>query len=147
MIGVVGCGANKLLHAAPARDLYTSRLFRLSLTYAEQHCETVYIASALHHIVMPHVVLSPYDCPIRRVSEEDRLKWARTIAQQLFNAHGIDHYVVLAGREYADPIKRELEELLGAHGCVLDVLRGMRIGERLAFLKAQTEGFRPRRTG
>lgn len=33
-IGLIGCGKPKLPHPAPARDLYLSRLFRLSLEVA-----------------------------------------------------------------------------------------------------------------
>lgn len=71
---VVPCGAGKLDHPAPARDLYTGTHFRHTLAKATQcaHLDTaaglgptrVLILSALHGLVTPEQVLAPYDMTI-----------------------------------------------------------------------------------
>lgn len=67
---VIPCGAQKLDRPAPARDLYTSPIFRSALATAEalededHHFgaqSDVLILSALHGLVDPDAVLDPYD--------------------------------------------------------------------------------------
>lgn len=68
---VIPCGAAKVAHAAPARDLYTGSAFRHALAAAEgeaaattddlgQEAE-VLILSALHGLVRLDQVLDPYN--------------------------------------------------------------------------------------
>ena len=138
MIGLISCSAHKLNRAAPARELYTSALFRKSLAYAEQQCSAIYVASALHGLVSLDQVIEPYDFTVRGMLRGERQLWAGRIARGLVERHGREHYVILAGAEYADPIARELDAFLGLPSPVLEPLRGMQIGERLAWLNAQT---------
>jgi hypothetical protein len=151
MIGIVGCGSQKLDRPAPARELYTSQLFRKSLAYAEQHCEVVYIASALHGLVELDRVLAPYDATHAsgNGSKKDRQRWGSQIGGRLVDRHGDDaHYIILAGEAYATPIRGHLETYKGFRdgpgatkwrgvASVLEPLKGMQVGERLAFLTAQ----------
>jgi hypothetical protein len=68
---VVPCGAAKVDHAAPARDLYTGSAFRHALRAAEGEAEAtardcgveaeVLILSALHGLVRLDQVLDPYN--------------------------------------------------------------------------------------
>ena len=60
-VALVGCSATKLKHAAPARELYTSALFRAAYAYAETTCAAVLIVSAFHGVVAPKAVIRPYD--------------------------------------------------------------------------------------
>jgi hypothetical protein len=46
-IGLVGCVKSKLPRAGPARDLYTSALFRGAWCAVERSCERWFILSAL----------------------------------------------------------------------------------------------------
>lgn len=65
IVYVVPCGAAKLDHAAPARELYTGSHFRNTLAAAEQLAAeedgTVLILSALYGLVELDTVLEPYD--------------------------------------------------------------------------------------
>jgi hypothetical protein len=141
MIGIVACSKSKLAKPAPARELYTSHLFRLSLEYAEQHCDAVYIASAMHGLVELEHVIEPYDSTVQHMSPLQRAKWAHRIAGQLRERHAGDIICALAGSAYIEPIKAAYYEL-DRDVVILDVLRGMQIGERLAFLTAQVVGAR-----
>lgn len=62
---VVPCGAKKLAHAAPARELYCSGHFRMILAAAEAEAEAcggeVVILSAKHGLVDLDAVVEPYD--------------------------------------------------------------------------------------
>lgn len=62
---IIPCGADKSDHAAPARDLYTGGMFRMSLAAAESEAAdtgaTVLILSALHGLITLDTVLAPYN--------------------------------------------------------------------------------------
>lgn len=60
-VALVGCGASKLGHAAPARELYTGDLFRKASAWAQTHADRWYVLSARHGLVHPDTVLEPYD--------------------------------------------------------------------------------------
>ncbi len=137
MIGLVACGAQKLDRAAPAREIYTSTLFRKSIAYAAQHCDVTYVISAKHGLVDLDHVLEPYDTRIAS-SALKRLAWSKAIAAELAERHGSAYYLVLAGAAYADPLSVQLKRLLGRDLFVAQPLAGMEIGDRLAFLTAQT---------
>lgn len=65
-VGLVGCASTKLTRPAPARDLYTSQLFRKASAYAEGTCDQWFILSAKHGLVQPDTVLEPYDMKLGR---------------------------------------------------------------------------------
>lgn len=136
-IGLVGCGASKLPHAAPARDLYTGHLFRKSAAYAEATCERWYILSAKHGLLHPDQIVEPYDQRLTtrpRTVDGRRIAtpWAAAVSGAILNevgVHGIwtSTFVVLAGSVYADniatlPLRTE------------SPLAGLGIGQRLAWL-------------
>lgn len=140
MIGLVACCKTKLDRPAPARELYTSPLFRMSLAYATRCCSTVYVASALYGLVALDQVIDPYNVTIADLLPATRRTWADGIARNLFNWHRGDigelGLVVLAGEAYAKPIAgayRALERDGSAR--IVEPLRRMQIGERLSFLK------------
>lgn len=60
---VIGCGAAKLDHAAPAADLYVGSYFRLALQAAQQLADRadVVVLSALHGLLGLGDVVAPYD--------------------------------------------------------------------------------------
>jgi hypothetical protein len=133
VIGLVACCKTKLDHAAPARELYTSPLFRMSTRYAISQCEAVYIASAKHGLVELEHKLAPYDTTVADLSRDERKRWAYLIARELFNRHGVDTLMILGGEAYAEPIRAAW--LIRHWLCsVLEPLHGKQIGERLSFL-------------
>ena len=83
-IALVGCSASKCDHPAPARDFYTSRLFRASYDYAEKTCDAVLIVSAFYDVVAPTQKLHPYDRNLRIYTKREREDWGvRTVGQIL----------------------------------------------------------------
>lgn len=147
MIGVVACSKSKLDRAAPARDLYTSPLFKLSLAYAEEHCDKVYVVSAFHGLVELDQELRPYDRTLSKMSKKERLAWGDRVASSLIHRHGKEFLLcAMAGEDYTAPIRYGLKVHFGCgedgwrgadDRVVLEPLRGMMLGERLAFLGAQ----------
>lgn len=99
-IGLVGCAAAKLTRPAPARELYTSQLFRKASAYAEAHSDRWYILSALHGLVSPETVLEPYNVKLGHKSGPPIWEWAERVAAQLeAELAGVDQVelLVLAG--------------------------------------------------
>ena len=138
MIGLVSCAAKKLDHPAPARHLYTSALFRMSLKYAEAHCSTTYILSALYGLVPLDAVIAPYD--VRLKAGANNYPWALDVVRELAARHprGGD-LLLLAGAVYVDPLLDALD-VVDWRGQVIQPLEGLQIGERLSWLSKRTKG-------
>jgi hypothetical protein len=141
VIGLVSCGASKLPHAAPARDLYTSPLFRKSLAYAERTCARVYILSAKHGLVELDQVLAPYDVKLVggwRVINP----WAERVTEQLVARHRTESVdvMILAGRAYADRLAECIHFAritANADWRTFEPMQHMQVGERLQWLNRQ----------
>lgn len=140
MIGIVACSKTKSDHAGPALELYTSPLFRLSVRYAIQHCEHVYIVSAKHGLVDLEDVLEPYDVTVRGMAKREREMWAADVARSLFKRHATDFreqtLCAMAGVEYLDPIFKAYTSSYGQLATI-EPLKGMQIGARLSWLTSQ----------
>jgi hypothetical protein len=143
IVALIGCCKTKLDRRAPARELYTGRLFRLSLEYADAVLGTghVGILSAKHGLVSPSLELDPYEQELPR-AYEPLDAWGRWVGPQIASAFGSfdegTSVVFLAGEAYG--ICRR--HVPGRAGSWLEPLRGMQIGERLSWLKRQLEGVR-----
>lgn len=139
MIGIVGCGSEKLDRRAPAREMYTGQLFRKSLAYAERHCSRVWIASAKGWLLRLDQEIEPYNVKLGG-SRQVRWSWGRQVWDQLRMQHAYDEprfgardLMILAGATYAEPITAFAR---GAGWRVQLPLDGLEIGERLRFLTA-----------
>ena len=135
-IALVACCKKKLDHAAPARDLYQSTLFKLSRRYAEQQ-DIWFILSADHGLLWPDTVVKPYDKTLRQL-DGARRAWAERVLDQLTVALamiGINPeeddltWVVLAGKLYCEHIVDHLP------GTVIVPLAGLSIGQQQRRLK------------
>ena len=124
MIGLIACCGKKLDHPAPARDLYTSTLFKKSRAWVESRCERWFVLSAHYGLVDPSTVIAPYNQTLKPLNNA---VWGKWVYEQLcvLGLHK-ERFFVLAGRRYIAPLQDLIQ--------VADVLRGMGIGERLAFL-------------
>ncbi|MDC0749983.1 DUF6884 domain-containing protein [Polyangium mundeleinium] len=137
-VALVGCSALKSKKSAPAKDFYTSALFRAAYAYAEKTCDVVVIVSAFYGAVAPKTVLQPYDRSLRKVRKNDREDWgARTIGELWPMLNPPPQLVILAGKVYADALVH------GAHWHNLprpeEPLRKIRgCGARVAWMKANT---------
>lgn len=83
-IAVIGCGAEKLPHAAPARDLYTGPIFRARLALAEAHgAHAIFVASALHGLIPITDIIEPYERSLASSSKPYRDAWTAQIVRSL----------------------------------------------------------------
>lgn len=131
-VGLVGCSAGKLHRPAPARDLYTSQLFRKASAYAELTCDRWYILSAEHGLVHPDTVLDPYDVKLG-VNSQPIHAWADRVrgqlAAELADVPGVV-LVALAGAQYQTVLRP-------CQWPFRIPMKGMGIGHQLGFLTAQ----------
>lgn len=135
-IALVSCVKSKLLEPSPARDLYTSTLFRGLRRYAEQHADRWYILSAEHGLLDPEKVVAPYERTLNNMGKADRLKWAARVQQQLAGVLPPRAEVIfLAGERY----RQDLIPCLWAHGFKVTVpFEGLSFGRQLQKLKELT---------
>lgn len=130
---LIGCVKQKLAVPAPARDLYTSPLFRKGRRYAEAAGVPWFVLSAEHGLVAPDAMLAPYDRRLSESGREYRRAWGARVADQLAAAAGPlsgQTVEVHAGSAYAEPIRRHLT---AAGATVIEPLAGLRLGPRLAW--------------
>jgi hypothetical protein len=151
---LVGCGAQKGKAAAPARELYTSALFRLSLRYAESIATAVYIVSAKHGLLTLDAEVEPYEFKLSDHGGKRALDaWGERVVFLLEARHrGAPLRVtLLMGDEYARPLRgpmvlRQSEAYSGTRwpGRPVEPLAGIQpVGRRMAWLKEQLEKGRP----
>lgn len=139
-IALVSCVKSKQPTPAPARDLYTSTLFRGLRAYAEHVADRWYILSAEHGLVRPDQVLEPYEKTLNHMRRADRDRWAARVREQLVDVlpAGAD-VIVLAGQRYREGLVPFLEE----RGHTVSIpLEGLPFGKQLRFLQEQN-GRRP----
>lgn len=133
-IGLVGCVKSKLDHAAPARDLYVSTLFRGRRAYVEASCDRWFVLSARHGLLSPGEVLEPYEETLAGKSAEAKHTWSASVLRQL-NAIGLDPantvFEIHAGAEYRN--FGLVSELLRRGATVEIPAEHLGQGEQLAF--------------
>jgi hypothetical protein len=82
-LGLIACSASKLSSPAPAADLYTGALFRLSLAVARRICQRIRILSAKHEVVRLNTVLEPYDVSLASLQKHQRAIWGAAVDRAL----------------------------------------------------------------
>ena len=128
-VTLIQCTNTKRSGTHKARDLYDeSNYFCIMREWARSTENPWYILSAKHGLVEPLQRLTDYN---ERGLSVDQCK---EIAKTLDNA-GVTEVLITAGKDYTDPLTPELERL-GID--VIEVCRGMRIGERMRELKERT---------
>lgn len=134
-VALIGCGAQKAATTCSASELYRSQLFQASLRWALINCDRVLILSAKHGLLSPDILVEPYDQALPR-DRAGREVWGARVGAQIVAAVGEVEatLVCLAGEKYADAIAFDVPEW--EYGWE-EPLRGMQIGERLAWFKAQ----------
>ncbi len=137
-IGLVGCVKSKLSYPAPAKDLYTSPLFRGARCAVERSCDRWFVLSALHALVEPDRVIDPYEYTLATASPLERTEWSSRVLKDLEESLGADlsrHTLEAhAGRAY---LGFGLVEGLTVRGARVELpVDGLGLGKRLAFYKA-----------
>ncbi len=135
---LVSCVKSKLSRPAAAKDLYTSALFVRERAYAENAAVPWFILSAEHGLVSPDQVLEPYERYLPACSPDYRLAWGTSVAAELERRVGPLGGKVLeihAGSAYLDALRQPLR---GRGAVITEPLRGLRMGERLAWYSQQS---------
>jgi hypothetical protein len=133
-VALVSCVKSKRNSSAPARDMYTSPLFRLLRLYAEEVADLWYILSAEHGLLHPSDVIAPYERTLNVMPTRERVLWAERVQKQLLKALPVRaEVIILAGVRY----RQDLVPFLTAHGFHPSVpLEGLTLGRQLQRLKA-----------
>lgn len=136
-ITLVACVQKKHKGPMRARSLYRSDLFKKTSAYTEKISDEWYILSAKYKLLSPDEIIGYYNLSLKVMSAEERRIWSAEVFDELKKIlTSDDKVIILAGekdREYlVDPI-RQL-------GCDVDIpMANLRIGEQLAWLKAQLQ--------
>jgi len=136
-VALVACSKTKAAAACEAQHLYTSPLFRLARNWAIAHSDVWYIVSARHFLVAPETWLEPYDYTLPP-HKDYAFQFGVHVTTRLRLAHlgkPLD-ISILAGARYADAI---VERGQRNHAWQIhQPLRGLQIGQRLAWLQERT---------
>ncbi len=143
-IVLVSCSASKATEEKdgremPARELYVSALFRKSLELGERcYPGFVLILSARYGAIDPDHPIVSYNESVSDMRQRDRDYWAGNVITEIYNRFGGGKHrlVILAGRDYADPIRLRAE---GEGWEVDEPMAGMMIGERLSWLNTKLD--------
>lgn len=127
-IVVIGCGAAKLGHAAPAAELYTGQHFKVCRSTAEALAAPGcwFILSARYGLVEPTAVLEPYEL---RLGQPGAVQWPVVRRQALRLGVFSDRVTALCGTPYADLLEHVFRD-------VRRPLAGLGIGYQRAMMKA-----------
>jgi hypothetical protein len=124
---IVGCGKSKREFACkvPIWKLYDSDYFQKKYRYAELFAADlgISILSAEHGLVEPRTYVDHYDTTLRDLSREETEEWAADVAHDLRAFPARDWYddvVILAGRDYVEPLAEPLERLIDESMMVFD---------------------------
>ena len=132
---LVSCVRRKSPAAAAAKDLYTSDWFHKAREYVERTGQPWSILSAEHGLLHPDTILEPYDKTLRTMPIDQRRAWAQRVLVDIERRLGdAESVVLLTSRRY----REFLEPALRERGFDVHVpMKGLRIGEQLAWLKRQ----------
>jgi hypothetical protein len=134
-VALVACVGKKNPGPMAARDLYASDWFRKASAYAAREADEWYILSAKYGLLPPDTVIAPYDETPKGMLAAARREWAKRVMEKLARRLDPgDKVMVLAGQDYRVGLVEPLRQI----GCtVLIPMKGLRIGEQLAWLKRQ----------
>ena len=132
---LVSCVSQKRATPSPAKDLYTSPLFRKARAYVERTGGPWFVLSAKYGLVHPDEVIEPYDLTLNTMGVADRRRWASKVLNQLEpHLEGIEAVIFLAGHRY----REFLEPSLQGRGLAVSVpMEGLKIGEQLSWLRRE----------
>ena len=132
---LLGCVKTKLEHGAPAKDLYSSQLWRGRRRYAESTGRRWFVLSACHGLVDPEQFLEPYNLALSALPAVERRAWGEHVVEQLservplegalFEVHAGSHYRIAIG----EPLRRRRAQMTVP-------LAGLKFAHQVAWYRA-----------
>jgi len=134
---LISCVKGKHDNEMKAKELYKGPLFKNSLCVAKkiQSDESkIFILSAKYYLVGLNTIIGPYDMTVKNFSDTKKKEWGNKVISELkkFSNIETDEYIVLAGKEYIQPIS----EIINLN----DFLGKRNYGQRTAYLKSFCNG-------
>ncbi len=134
-VGLVSCAKKKAPEPKPAKELYMSPYFRAMGAYVESTCDEWWILSALHHLLHPDRVISPYNQTLKEMGRAGQKTWANRVLERLKNEYPSPdniEFEIHGGAEYT----RDLVPVLQSAGYhVEQPVPSLPIGKRLQWYK------------
>ncbi len=137
---LVACAKTKAAQPCAAKDLYRSDWFRKARAYVEAQSAPWFILSARHGLLDPDAVVAPYEANLPRMCKLDRRAWATKVHHALFAKRLLPVFgrriVFLAGAVYREHLEPGLTLNGRDPGAVETPMRGLGLGQQLAWLTA-----------
>jgi hypothetical protein len=130
-IVLISCVSQKRNTRSKARDLYTSPLFRLNLSYAESLApDTIFVLSAKHGLLELDQEIEPYNLTLNAMKGAEVRIWAERVLADLAQRADLerDRFIFLAGARYRKYLLPFLENSEVP-------MAGLTIGRQLQWLK------------
>lgn len=125
-VGIVATSNRHKYVTTSVRDMFTSALFRHSVTYSEQNHDKTFVLSASKGLIKLNDTISPVDCyGLNDVLGGDYHRWLRNTAHRLKE-------IIPTGTElffYTGSRYRRLVDLLDEYICH-SPLQGLKIGQQ-----------------
>ena len=137
-IGLVGCVKSKQAHPSPARNMYTSTLFRGRIEAVESTCDTWFVLSAKHGLLDPDEVIEPYDVALKNLPSDTRRAWSNKVLGALLGRCGDlsgTVFEIHASSAYRD--NGLVSGLKAAGATVENPTEGLNRGQQLAFYRGR----------
>lgn len=131
VISFVACCKLKSNKKTTAEKMYVSSLFKLSLKYAKEHSDKVFILSAKYGLLALDNIIEPYNETLNTKTDDEIKEWSKKIIKSIKKLKlEKSKFLYLCGSNY----KKYLEkELIGK-----DPMKGLGLGYRLQWLKKHT---------
>ena len=131
---LISCVSKKVQYPTKAENLYQSTLFKFALQYAKmQNADRIYILSALYGLLELSDVVAPYEKTLNSMKEFEIKQWSEKVVDQIIQK-GLDlktdQFIFLAGNNYRKYIIPNIQK-------ISIPMKGLRIGEQLAYLKKE----------
>lgn len=97
---LIGCGRRKKSGTHKAKNLYSSKRFKISLSIAENLCTNFFIVSGKHGLLAPEEDIECYDLDLRKQSDAYKADWGLKIVEQLLEFRD-RKITILADEDYA----------------------------------------------
>lgn len=130
-VGIVACCKSKLGHAAPAKDLYTGALFRLSVEWLLPRTDGWAILSALHGVLLPDTVVEPYEKTLVGAGRRAIKEWNALAGEDLRGMFPGRKFLAVCGSAYVGAL---------AGLDYAEAFEGMPIGQKMHAIKEALSG-------